>query len=151
MDGTSSRTTLAQPMAKRLLRCRACRLAWFPQGPTAPACPACGGKEIGGALEFFHVGLTLIASALIAWVWPLFGAPLPGLRHEVAAAGIASASSDPGRAPPQAQPLTTRRAEKTAIAKHDVHRVPAKNRTMVSAKKIKRKNKSKKRSQHVQR
>jgi len=71
---------------KRLLRCRACRLKWFPQGDAGAPCPACGSSEVGAALQLFHVGIALIALALIGWMAPLIGqrypdAPLIGQRH----------------------------------------------------------------------
>src|SRR2546421_11228729 len=54
-----------------LLRCRACRLTWFPQGGAAAACPACGGEKLGGTLELFHLGIALIAAGLIGWMGPM--------------------------------------------------------------------------------
>jgi hypothetical protein len=62
---------------KRLLRCRACRLKWFPQGDAGAPCPACGSSEVGTALQLFHVGVALIALALIGWVAPLIGQRYP--------------------------------------------------------------------------
>ncbi|HEY4884920.1 MAG TPA: hypothetical protein VII08_14895 [Myxococcales bacterium] len=62
---------------KRLLRCRACRLKWFPQGDAGAPCPACGSSEVGTALQLFHVGIALIALALIGWAAPLIGQRYP--------------------------------------------------------------------------
>src|SRR5712664_3106187 len=64
---------------KRLLRCRACRLKWFPQGDAGAPCPACGSSDVGTALQLFHVGIALIALALIGWVAPLIGQRYPGV------------------------------------------------------------------------
>jgi hypothetical protein len=64
-------------MPKRLLQCRACHLTWFPQAGAAAACPACGGKEFGTKLQPFHLGIALIALALIGWMRPLLGQALP--------------------------------------------------------------------------
>ena len=64
---------------KRLLRCRACRLKWFPQGDAGAPCPACGSSEVGTALQLFHVGIALIALALIGWMAPLIAQRYPGV------------------------------------------------------------------------
>jgi hypothetical protein len=64
---------------KRLLRCRACRLKWFPQGDAGAPCPACGSSDVGTALQLFHLGIALIALALIGWVAPLIGQRYPGV------------------------------------------------------------------------
>jgi hypothetical protein len=142
----------------KLLRCRACRLTWFPQGGSAAACPACGGNEVGGTLELFHVGILLIALALGGWAWPLIGQGL-GLDPSATAAPAATNAKKPApeaqRAPAQAQPLLVRRGEKATISKKEDRRILVKDRRSkqvhVSSKKSKRRQKAKTRSQHVQR
>ncbi len=62
---------------KRLLRCRACRLKWFPQGDAGAPCPACGSSEVGTAFQLFHLGIALIALALIGWMAPFIGQRYP--------------------------------------------------------------------------
>src|ERR1700694_4667702 len=64
---------------KRFLRCRACRLKWFPQGDAGAPCPACGSSEVGTALQLFHVGIALIALALIGWMASLIAQRDPGV------------------------------------------------------------------------
>src|SRR6266478_4626114 len=63
---------------KRLLRCRACRLKWFPQGDAGAPCPACGSSDVGSAFQLFHLGIALIALALIGWMAPFIGQRSPG-------------------------------------------------------------------------
>src|ERR1700704_3115274 len=64
---------------KRLLRCRACRLKWFPQGDAGAPCPACGSSEVGTAFQLFHLGIALIALALAGWMAPYVGQRYPDL------------------------------------------------------------------------
>ena len=64
---------------KRLLRCRACRLKWFPQGDSGAPCPACGSSDVGTAFQLFHLGIALIALALIGWMAPFIGQRYPDL------------------------------------------------------------------------
>jgi hypothetical protein len=86
----------------RLLRCRACRLKWFPKEGPAEACPACGGKEFGGTLELFHLGIALIALAPIGWMRPLLDERPAGDARVAASSSVAekkpAAESQLGRA-----------------------------------------------------
>jgi len=116
-----------------LLRCRACRLTWFPQGGAGAACPACGGTKLGGTLELFHVGIALIALGLGGWFMR------QGSLGERAAAAI---------------PALIQTKEPAADKQED-RRVAVKDKRSsqvhVSTNKVKKRQKAKKRSQHVQR
>jgi len=118
-----------------LLRCRACRLTWFPQGGAAAACPACGGEKLGGTLELFHLGIALIAAGLIGWMGPMIlgEEALPALPAFM-----------------QSKELTAEVEKGTAMKERagDQVYVPSKK---IKSHKIKRAKKAKKRSQHVQR
>jgi hypothetical protein len=118
-----------------LLRCRACRLTWFPRGGAVAACPACGGAKIGGTLELFHLGVALILLGLAGWMGPLLlgDRPLPAVIALMQAKEV------------------TAEAEKAPAVKErrsDQVNVPAKK---IRSHKVKRAKKAKKRSQHVQR
>jgi hypothetical protein len=132
-------------LTKSLLQCRACRLTWFPQGGAA-GCPACGGTEIGGTLEFFHAGITLIVLALIGLF--LRHGPLasPAAAPVAAASAIpvkqASAGPDHG-APATAPARVTTPARRTQIAVSTKKVKPSKSK--------RRQKKAKTRSKHVQR
>jgi hypothetical protein len=65
-------------LTKKLLRCQACRLKWFPNAGAAAACPACGSDQVGGTFELFHLGGGLIALAVLAWMTPIFAETKPG-------------------------------------------------------------------------
>lgn len=81
MEPAGIRTSLHRVhfmMKNKLLRCRSCQLKWIPRGETTGECPACGGKDVGGTLEIFHVGILLVVLAVIAWVVPSMGPPPPG-------------------------------------------------------------------------
>jgi hypothetical protein len=118
-----------------LLRCRACRLTWFPKGGTGAACPACGGAKVGGTLELFHVGIALIAAGLIGWMGPMILGenPLPAIPAIM-----------------QSKELTAEVEKGSAVKERrgDQVYVPSKK---IKPHKIKRAKKAKKRSQHVQR
>jgi hypothetical protein len=120
-----------------LLRCRACRLTWFPKGGAGAACPACGGAQVGGTLELFHVGIALIAAGLIGWMGPM-------ILGEHALPAIPIPAIMQSREP-------TANVEKSPAVKDrrgDQVNVPSKK---VKSHKVKRAKKAKKRSQHVQR
>ncbi len=128
-------------MLKSLSRCRACRLKWFPQRGAGAACPACGATQVGGTLELFHVGVALIALALISWMG----------RRALADHPLATI------------PAVIQAKELTADVKREDRRVPVKDRRgnqvyvpsnkvksdKVKSTKVKRRQKAKKRSQHV--
>jgi hypothetical protein len=121
-----------------LLRCRACRLTWFPRGEAGAACPACGGARIGGTLELFHLGIALIVAGLIGWMGPMIlgehalpAIPIPAILQSKEPAATAEKS-------PMA--VKERRSDQVSV--------PSKR---VKSHKVKRAKKAKKRSQHVQR
>jgi hypothetical protein len=121
-----------------LLRCRACRLTWFPRGEAGAACPACGGAQIGGTLELFHLGVALILAGLIGWMGPMIlgehalpSIPIPAFLQ----------SNEPAAAAERSPAVVKeRRSEQVSV--------PSKK---VKSHKVKRAKKAKKRSQHVQR
>ena len=124
-------------MLTSLLKCRACRLSWFPRGETAAGCPACGGTKLGGTLEPFHIGMALILLALAGWAAPLVlgdraALTLPAILQSKPA--VAEAERAPSRA-------------------GEVQVPPAKvvRSTKVKSVKSKKRQKAKKRSKHVQR
>jgi hypothetical protein len=89
-------------LTKKLLRCRACRLKWFPTEGTAAACPACASDQLGGTLELFHVGILLMAIAPVGWMVPSLGLRAL-LDIPVATSAIAKRSAPEGeRARPAA-------------------------------------------------
>ncbi len=141
-------------MTKSLVRCRACRLTWFPNGGTGAACPACGGARIGGTFELFHLGIALIALGLAGWAAPLIlgDRPLPSLPAFIQAKEL---TAEVEKGPSQGQAVTLRRGDEVTIVKQERHRVLVKdrrgNQVYVSSKKVKKRQKAKKRSQHVQR
>ncbi|MFL5311015.1 MAG: hypothetical protein ACJ79H_11240 [Myxococcales bacterium] len=118
-----------------LLRCRACRLTWFPQAGTGAACPACGGAQVGGTLELFHVGIALIMAGLIGWIGPM-------VLGEQALPAIPALL--------QSKELTANVERSPAVSERrsDQVYVPSKK---IKSHKVKRAKKAKKRSQHVQR
>ena len=118
-----------------LLRCRACRLTWFPHGETGAACPACGGAKIGGTLELFHLGVALILLGLAGWMAPLLlgDRPLPAVIALMQA-------KEPTAEAENASAVKERRS--------DPVNVPAKK---TRSHKVKHAKKAKKRSHHVQR
>src|SRR5712664_1257609 len=118
-----------------LLRCRACRLTWFPQGGAVAACPACGGAKFGGTLELFHVGIALILLGIAGWVGPL----LLGERALPAFPAILQ-SREPIASVEKGPSVKDRRGDQV--------NVPSKK---VKSHRVKRAKKAKKRSQHVQR
>ena len=120
-----------------LLRCRACRLTWFPNGGAGAGCPACGGAQVGGTLELFHVGIALILAGLIGWMGPMI------LREQ-------SLPSIPIPAILQSKELTANVEKGPAVKERrgDQVYVPSKK---VKSHRMKRAKKAKKRSQHVQR
>jgi hypothetical protein len=120
-----------------LLRCRACRLTWFPRGESGAACPACGGAQVGGTLELFHVGIALIAAALVGWMGPMILG-----EHALPAIPIPAIL--------QSKELTANVEKFPAVKERrgDQVYVPTKK---VKSHKVKRAKKAKKRSQHVQR
>jgi hypothetical protein len=124
-------------MLTSLLRCRACRLTWFPRGESGAACPACGGAQVGGTLELFHVGIVLIAAALVGWMGPMI-------------LGEHALPSIPIPAILQSKELTANVEKVPAVKERrgDQVYVPTKK---VKSHKVKRAKKAKKRSQHVQR
>jgi hypothetical protein len=118
-------------LTKSLLRCRACRLSWFPAGGTVAACPACGGERIGGTFELFHLGIALIALGLAGWIGPRF------LGEGAMTVPVFA----------QASPVTAE-TEKSPAKRSDPVSVPSKK---IKPHKVKRAKKAKKRSHHVQR
>ena len=124
-------------MLTSLLRCRACRLTWFPRGESGAACPACGGAQVGGTLELFHVGIALIAAALVGWMGPMILG-----EHALPAIPIPAIL--------QSKELTANVEKFPAVKERrgDQVYVPTKK---VKSHKVKRAKKAKKRSQHVQR
>jgi hypothetical protein len=129
-------------LTRSLWKCRACRLSWFPAGGAATACPACGGTELGGTLELFHVGIALIALAGLGWLAPSFlgDHPLPAF------ASIIESPARTEAAPP-------RHADEVTTVKQEQRHVTVKDRrtSKLTSKKVKKRQKAKKRSQHVQR
>lgn len=99
------------------------------------SCPACGGTKLGGTLEPFHIGMTLILLALAGWAAPLFlgdraALTLPAILQSKPAVAEAE------RAPPrngEAQVPATKVVRSTKL------------------KSSKKRQKAKKRSKHVQR
>jgi len=121
-----------------LLRCRACRLTWFPRGEAGAACPACGGAQIGGTLELFHLGVALILAGLIGWMGPMILG-----EHALPSISIPEIL--------QSKEPTAVAEKSSAVAKErrgDQVYVPSKR---IKSHKVKRAKKAKKRSQHVQR
>ena len=111
-------------MLTSLLKCRACRLSWFPRGETAAGCPACGGTKLGGTLEPFHIGMALILLALAGWAAPLVlgdraALTLPAILQSRPA--VAEAERAPPRAgevqvpPAKGHTVTLRRGDKVRI------------------------------------
>ena len=124
-------------MLTSLLKCRACRLSWFPRGETAAACPACGGTKLGGTLEPFHIGMALILLALAGWAAPLVlgdraALTLPAILQSKPAVAEAE------RAPPRAGEVQVPAAKVVRSTKF-------------KSVKSKKRQKAKKRSKHVQR
>src|SRR6267143_2159825 len=163
---------------KRLLRCRACRLKWFPQGDANAPCPACGSSDVGGALQLFHLGIALIALALIGWVAPLIGqrypdVPLIGQRYpggpliggrSVAERPVAilgpvvkakKLTVDVQRGPAEGHKVTLRRGDRVTILERKDRRFLVRdrrgNQVYVPLDKVNARQKTKTRSQHVQR
>src|SRR6266404_3635888 len=163
---------------KRLLRCRACRLKWFPQGDAGAPCPACGSSEVGTAFQLFHLGIALIALALIGWMAPFIGqrypdVPLIGQRSAgVSPIGARSAGErsvamlspvaeakkpplDVQRAPAEGHKVTLRRGDKVTILERKDRRFLVRdrrgNQVYVPFDKVNARQKPKTRSQHVQR
>lgn len=148
-------------MLTSLLKCRACRLSWFPQGGAAAACPACGGTQVGGTLELFHVGVLLILVAVAGWVAP----SVLGDNAGIFAVGVAptvpaviqskEVTANVENGPARGETVTLRRGEEVTIVKQERRRVLVKdrrgNQVYVSKKKLKKRHKAKKRSEHVQR
>jgi len=147
-------------LTKSLLRCRACRLTWFPKGGAGAACPACGGTKLGGTLELFHVGMALIVLGLAGWFLrqgPLaerFVATVPAVIQ------AKELTADVERGPAQGQTVTLRRGDEVTIVKQEHRRTLVKDRrgnqvyvssSKVKSNKVKKRQKAKKRSQHVQR
>src|SRR5947209_181182 len=107
-------------LTNKLLRCRACRLKWFPNAGAAAACPACGSDQIGGTFELFHLGGGLIALAVLAWMTPIFAETKPANSPAPSAAQAAigerpqsppaqtSSSEQPTPAPWSARPAPQR-------------------------------------------
>jgi hypothetical protein len=119
-------------LTKSLLRCRGCRLSWFPNGGTAAACPACGGEKVGGTLELFHVGVLLILLGLAGWVGPLVlgegaGAAVPAILEGKQLTAVAERSPS----------VKERRPDQVSVPSRKI-----------KSHKVKRAKKAKKRSQH---
>src|SRR3982750_2829343 len=112
-------------LTKKLLRCRACRLKWFPNAGAAAACPACGSDQVAGTFELFHLGGGLIVLAVLAWVTPIFG----GTRPENAAAPSAAQSAIGER--PQSPPAQTSSSEEPAPAPWSPRPAPQRGATPV--------------------
>lgn len=126
-------------MLTSLLRCRACRLSWFPKGGAAAACPACGGTKLGGTLEPFHVGMALIALAVAGWTAPL----ILGDRVAVTLPALVQLKEQ-FKEPAQVERAPSRGSE--------AHLSSTKVKsTTVKSNKVKKRQKAKKRSKHVQR
>jgi hypothetical protein len=145
VDSASIRTTLAPTtsMAKKLLRCRACRLTWFSERKAAAACPACGGKEVGATLELFHIGMVLIALAAIGWMRPLIAQVALGEGILPAAAALINAK----KLTVDVERGVLKREDRRALVKDRRG-----NQVYVSSDELKRRQKAKKtRSKHVQR
>jgi hypothetical protein len=150
-------------MLTSLSKCRACRLSWFPQGGAAAACPGCGGTEVGGTLELFHVGVLLILLAVGGWVAPMvLGDGTAALFPErtatpasVPAVIQSKETASVEKGPDRGETVTLRRGEEVTIVKQERRRVLVKdrrgNQVYVSKKKLKKRHKAKKRSEHVQR
>lgn len=83
----------------KLIHCRACHLKWFPKGAPARACPACGGKNVGGTLELFHIGVVLIVLAAIIRFVPSVQSATEGVRALASTASIVETK----RLPPEVQ------------------------------------------------
>ena len=150
-------------MLTSLLKCRACRLSWFPRGEAAAACPACGGTELGGTLELFHLGVLLILVAVAGWVAPMVLGDGAALFQERAASPVPvpaviqskELTANVEKGPDRGETVTLRRGEEVTIVKQERKRVLVKdrrgNQVYVSKKKLKKRHKAKKRSEHVQR
>ena len=163
---------------KRLLQCRACRLKWFPQGDASAPCPACGSSDVGGALQLFHLGIALIALALTGWAAPLIGqrypdVPLIGQRYPggplIGARSVAERSVailgpvveakkpplDVQRGPAEGHKVTLRRGDRVTILERRDRRFLVRdrrgNQVYVPLDKVNARQKTKPRSQHVQR
>src|SRR5467141_211357 len=165
---------------KRLLRCRACRLKWFPQGDANAPCPACGSSDVGGALQLFHLGIALIALALIGWVAPLIGGRSVAERPVAILGPVVEAKKPPldmqrarpvatisavikakkltvdvQRGPAEGHKVTLRRGDKVTILERRDRRFLVRdrrgNQVYVPFDKVNARQKPKTRSQHVQR
>ncbi len=142
-------------MTKSLLRCRACLLTWFPKEGAGAACPACGGTKLGATFELFHVGIALIALGLIGWgirLGPFGERPVATVPAAVQAKEL---TADVKRGPTRGESARFRRGDEVTALKRKDRRFLVKDRRgnqfYVSSNKVKRRQKAKKRSQHVQR
>jgi hypothetical protein len=135
-------------LMRSLQQCRACRLTWFPQARAAAACPACGGTKVGGTLELFHAGVALILLGAAGWF--MHHGPLIE-RIAARAPAILQAKTLTASA---TKPMTasSERVAAPAVKERRSAQVYVSSRKIKPSKpKVKRRQKAKTRSKHVQR